>query len=51
MEVINAYGQIILSKEVNNYYEQINLRNKACGMYLLRLVTNNGVVIKHLFKK
>ena len=51
MEVINAYGQIILSKEVNNNYEQINLRNKACGMYLLRLVTNNGVVIKHLFKK
>ncbi len=42
VEVINAFGQTILSEEAGNNHIQIDLKDKAAGIYLLRVFTNNG---------
>lgn len=51
IEVVDAYGQIILSKETKNDFEQIDLSDNADGLYLLRVVTSNGITTKQLIKK
>ncbi len=51
IEVIDNYGQIILSKEINNDFVQINLSDRASGAYLLRIITNNGITTNKLIKK
>ena len=51
IEVVDAYGQMILSKETNNDFERIDLSDKADGLYLLRVVTNKGITTKQLIKK
>ncbi len=51
VEVIDNFGQIILSKEVENDFIQISLNGRASGAYLLRVVTNNGVINNKLIKK
>lgn len=51
IEVIDNYGQIILSKEIENDFIQIDLNNNAMGVYYLRVVTNNGISINKLIKK
>ncbi len=48
VEVIDTYGQVILSEEVKNDCLQINLRDRAVGAYLLRVVTDKGVTSKKL---
>ena len=48
VEVIDTYGQVILSEEVKNDNLQINLRDRAVGAYLLRVVTDRGVTSKKL---
>ena len=50
-EVVDAYGQMILSKETQNDFERIDLSDKADGLYLLRVVTSNGITTKQLIKK
>jgi hypothetical protein len=50
-EVINAFGQTILSKECIEDSFQIDLSNKACGAYLLRIITDNGTLTKHIIKQ
>ena len=51
IEVINSYGQIILSQETKNDFIQINLRDKANGVYMLRVTTENGISINKLIKE
>lgn len=51
VEVINIYGQIVYSQEVKSDNLQIDLRKRASGKYLLRVVTDNGVVTNHLVKE
>ena len=51
IEVVDAYGQMILSKETQNDFERIDLSGKADGLYLLRVVTSNGITTKQLIKK
>jgi len=50
IEVVNAFGQIIQSKEVSNDFITIDLGSKACGAYLLRVITNDGVMTTKLIK-
>ncbi len=50
IEVIDGYGQVIFTKEVENDFVQVNLSDKAIGAYLLRVVTGNGVTTKKLVK-
>lgn len=47
-EVVDAYGQVILSEEVQSDNNQINLSGNAAGAYLLRVVTDKGVATKKL---
>ena len=51
IEIVNNYGQIVLSKEVKEDNVQIDLSNKAIGAYLLRVIANNGIITKHLIKE
>ena len=51
IEVVNAFGQAILLKEVENNLMQIDLGDKAAGVYLLRVITNNGITTKQLVKE
>ena len=51
IEVINVYGQVILTKEVGDYSSQIDLSGNAAGMYLLRVITNNGITTNQIIKK
>ena len=51
IEIINAFGQIILSKEVNEDTDLfVNLSDQAIGAYLLRVITDNGITTKQLIK-
>ncbi len=51
VEVINAYGQVIYTKEVKDDFMQIDLGNHAIGVYLLRVVTEKGIMTQQLIKK
>ena len=48
VEVVDTYGQVIFSTEVENDNLQINLSDKAAGAYLFRVVTDKGVATKKL---
>lgn len=51
IEVSDAYGQIVLSKEVKSDHEQIDLSNRAAAVYYIRVITNEGIITKQLIKK
>ena len=51
VEVLDACGQIVFSKETEDDCVQIDLSAKANGLYLLRVVANNGVTTNRLIKK
>jgi hypothetical protein len=50
IEVIDGFGQIIFNEEIEGEHIQINLGDRAIGTYLLRVVTDSGVVTKKLIK-
>ena len=50
IKVVDIYGQVVLSKEVKNTNVQVDLSDKAAGAYLLRVVTDSGVVTHKLIK-
>ena len=50
VEIIDVYGQVVLSKVVKNDFIQVNLDDKADGAYLLRVVTDSGVASYRLIK-
>ena len=51
VEVFNAFGQVILSKEIENDFLQLDLTNRSSGVYLLRIVTDDGILNNQLIKK
>ena len=51
VEIINSYGQVVYSKEVEDDNLQINLGNRAIGTYLLRVITDDGIMTKQLIKE
>jgi hypothetical protein len=51
VDVINAFGQVIYSKEINNNSLQIDLSRHSIGAYLVRVVTNKGVVTQQIVKE
>lgn len=50
IEIINAYGQVICTKEVKGNFVQIDLGNSAVGVYMLRVVTDKGITTKQIIK-
>ena len=51
VEIINAYGQIVYSKEIKAENIQLDLSNYSIGTYMLRVVTDNGISTKQIIKK
>lgn len=51
IDVFNAYGQVVLTEETVKETLQIDLGDKAAGVYLLRVVTENGVLNQQLIKE
>ena len=51
VEVINAYGQILFSKEKSGSRMQINLDGEANGIYMLRVTINQGIITNQIIKK
>ncbi len=50
IEVVDGFGQVILSSEIEGDHIQINLGDRAIGTYLLRVITDSGIVSKKLIK-
>ena len=51
VEVFNVFGQVILSKEMENDFLQIDLTQRPSGIYLFRIITDDGVLNNQLIKK
>lgn len=51
IEVLNALGQIVYSKEINDNHLQVDLSRHSIGAYLLRVVTSNGIITHKIVKK
>ena len=50
IEIVDIYGQVILSNETGSDNLQVDLSDKAVGAYLLRVVTDGGVTTHKLVK-
>ena len=50
VEVINAYGQVVFAKEAKGNFLQIDMSNCAVGIYMLRVVTDNGIMTQQIIK-
>lgn len=51
IEILDSNGHIILSKETENDHIVINLNKESRGIYLLRVITDNGIKPIKLIKK
>ena len=51
VEVFNVLGQIVFSNEVETDHLQFDLSKKPAGFYMLRVVTNNGIITNKIIKK
>lgn len=51
VDVINAFGQVIYSNEINNNSLQIDLSRHSIGAYLVRVVTSKGVTTQQIIKE
>ena len=51
IEVVNAFGLVIYSKETKDDLLQIDLNGHASGVYLLRMVTDDGIMLRQVVKE
>ena len=51
IEVLNIYGQVIMSSENEGDIQQVDLSEYSAGVYMLRVFTDNGTVSKQIVKK
>jgi len=51
VEVFNAFGQSVYSKESENDFMKIDLTNRATGVYLIRIITDNGIQSHQVVKR
>ena len=50
IEVLNAYGQLVMTKEEKTDHLQIDLSNQSEGVYLLRLYTDKETITRQSIK-
>ena len=48
LEVINMYGQVILSNEAKCDFQKVNLSDETDGVYMLYIYTDKGTVAKRI---
>ena len=46
LDVINSFGQVILTKQINTSTTTLDLTNKAKGMYFIKVQSGNGVAVR-----
>ena len=51
VEVLDVWGQVVLAKETRDNLVQLDLGGKAAGVYMLRVLTENGVSTHKLIKE
>ena len=51
VEVFNVLGQPVYAKDTENGLIMIDLTNHAAGIYLIRVVTDNGIVNNQIMKR
>ena len=51
VEVFNAFGQLLYAKDAENGLMMIDLTNRASGIYLIRVVTDNGILNRQVMKR
>jgi hypothetical protein len=51
IEIVNIYGQLVMTKEENTDHQLIDLSDHAAGVYLLRIFTDKGMVSKQIVKE
>ena len=50
IEIVDIRGNIIKSQKFNNHQKTIDLHDLSWGIYLLRIYTNNNIIIKKIVK-
>ena len=51
IEVINAVGQIVMDMNVVDDSVSIDLSNQSDGVYMLRVITDNEIIVKRIIKE
>jgi len=44
LQVLDIYGKLLMEQNVTNSYAEVNLSDKASGIYFLRVVDGNNVL-------
>lgn len=48
IQIFNSVGQLLLTKDINNIREYIDINKFNSGMYIVKIITNNQVYYKRL---
>ena len=51
LEILNTIGQVVLSKQINNSVEQVDLSGQAAGVYFVKLQSVNNSVVRKIIKQ
>ena len=51
VEIINLQGQVIKSQRILGNQSTLNLANLSAGVYIIKIYTNSGFVVKKLIKQ
>lgn len=51
VEVVNVLGQTVFSEEVGGNHVQVDLKDKASGMYMLQVITDKGIKTTQIIKE
>jgi len=51
IEIINLQGQVIKSQRILGNQSTLDLSNVSAGVYILKIYTNSGFVVKKLIKQ
>ena len=51
VEVFNALGQPVYSMETENGFLKLDLTNRASGIYLIRVITDDGICNRQVMKR
>ena len=51
LEILNTTGQVVLSKQLTNSIEQVDLSGQAAGVYFVKLQSVNNSIVRKIIKQ
>jgi len=51
LEIINIRGQVVKSMKINDNYESINISDLSGGVYIIKVQSDKGVVVRKFIKQ